>query len=147
MPSYAEAKAAIEARLRAQWTTTPIAVENGKEVKKVDQNKDPSAWVYLEIADAGSTQVGIGAPGNQLWVYDGLIHVHVFVPVGSGTSLPRRYADQIGDIYRAARFYAEAPGFEVRCGAPRTGDAGSGSDDGLWYRVTASIPFEYYHRG
>lgn len=152
MPSYAGAKQAIEDRLRERWTTTSIAVSNPtvpqqNAVKKVDDEGDPQPWVYLEISDAGSTQQGVGAPGNQLWVYDGLIGVHVFVPVDSGNLLAAQYADEIGDIFRASRFYADTPGFEVRCWAPRTGDQGSGSDDGLWYRVTATIPFTYWHRG
>ncbi|GJE14010.1 phage tail terminator-like protein [Methylobacterium longum] len=152
MPSYAGAKQAIEARLRANWTTTTVAVPNPTTeqtalVKTRDAEGETIPWVYLEIADAGSAQIGVGRPGDQLWVYDGLINVHVFVPDGSGTADAEAYADQIGDIFRAARFYADTPGFEVRCGSPRVSDAGSGSDDGLWYRVTATIPFEYFHRG
>lgn len=153
MPSYAGAKAAIEARLRAagiahaNGTPLAIAVENGPEVTKVDGNGESWPWLYLEIQDAGSAQAGIGRPGDQLWTYDGLILVHVFVPVATGNTLASELADRVGDVFRAASFYRDVPGFEVRCWAPRTGDRGSGSDDGLWFRVTASIPFEYWHRG
>ncbi len=154
MPDYAGACDAIEAKLRADWTaageTAPIAVPNPKrnqEIQKVDDNGDSISWLYLEIADAGSVQQGIGRPGDQLWVYDGLISIHVFVPLQTGSGDARRLAVKAGDIFRARRFYADVPGYEIRTWAPRIDGGGDGSEDGQWFRVSAIIPFEYWHRG
>lgn len=145
-PDWAGAAQAIEDRLRAQWSDTPIAVQNGKDFPKADADGTLKPWVYLEIEGAGSTQRGVGAPGNQLWVDDGLIAVHVFVPVGKGAAKARQIASAVGEIYRAARFYDDVEGYFVRTFAPHVDGGGSGDDDGLWWRVSVSVPFEFWYR-
>ncbi len=147
MPSYAGAKAAIEAQLKANWSDTPIAVMNGRKIEKTNGSGQSVPWVFFSIEDAGSTQRGAGSPGNNVFVYDGLIAVDVFVPIGTGTAVAASYADRIGEIFRNREFYNETPGFCVRSWAPRVDSGGDGSDDGLWFRVGMTCPFEYWHRG
>jgi hypothetical protein len=105
-------------------------------------------WVNLEIVDTGSEIYGQGSPGNHVWRYDGLIYVHVFVPVNSGDALATQYAVAAGEIFRGTKFYdGETPGCYVRTWSPRVDGGGKGDDVGSWFRVSAVIDFEYWHRG
>lgn len=151
MASYEGAKEAIRARLVANWTTTPVTYQNEKPPDPwppKNGNGDLLPWVNLEILGTGSGIYGQGVPRNHLWLYTGLIYGHVFVPTGSSDELAGSYAGQIGEIFRAAKFYDDVtPGAYVRSMAPRTDGGGSGSDNGNWWRVTMTCPFEYWHRG
>lgn len=151
MADYAGAKAAIEALLTANWTTTRIAIVNKTPddpwpPKDVDGKLAP--YVLIEVVNTASDIVACGVPGSQTWLYLGLIHVHVFVPVDTGTDLATQYAVATGELFRAKQLYADvSPGCYVRSWSPRVDGGGDGSDDGVWFRVTATIPFQYWHRG
>lgn len=151
MADYAGAKAAIKARLDANWSTTRITYQNEPPADPwppVTGGGDLTAWANLEIIGTGSEIYGQGSPGNQTWLYTGLIHVHVFVPVNSGIELADQYAVAIGEIFRGAKFYdGVSPGCYVRTWSPQVGGGGSGSDDGAWWRETMTVDFEYWHRG
>lgn len=153
MSDYAGAKAAIRARLEANWTTTRITYEN--EVPDapwppVDADPDFPAllpWVHLEVAALQTRQRGAGVPGSQIWVTDGFIYVHVFVPANSAIETADQYAVTIGEIFRAKVFYNAGDGCYVRTWAPNVGRGEPGSDDGAYFRVSLSVPFEYWHLG
>jgi hypothetical protein len=149
--SYDGAVAAIRARLVANWATTRITYQNETPAAPwppVDGNGVLQAWVNLEIAGTGSEIYGQGSPGNNTWHYEGQIYIHVFVPVGSGDALAQQYARETGEIFRGKKFYDDVtPGCYVRTWSPHTDGGGDGDDDGNWYRVTATIDFEYWHRG
>lgn len=151
MADYAGAKAAIEARLAANWPTTRIALVNKTPddpwpPKDGDGNLLP--YVLIEVINTTSSIATFGVPGEQTWAYLGLIHVHVFVPVNTDSDLATQYAVAIGEIFRGQLFYDDVtPGSYVRTLSPRLDGGGDGSDDGLWFRITATIPFEYRHRG
>jgi hypothetical protein len=148
MPDYAGAVAAIKARVAANWTTTSVAWANDEnDSVKMNDNGDPIPWVYGEIINTWSGIEGAGKPGSQTWLYDGLISLDVFVPVRTGTALAFQYAVALGEIFRAKLFYDDNAGHYVRSWSPRLDGGDSSSDDGLWWRVTATIPFEYWHRG
>jgi hypothetical protein len=147
MASYAGAVQAIRDRLVANWTTTPIAFQNEPFEQPIDPNSgNPAPWVFLEVIGNDSELRGAGTPGDHVWLYRGHVLVHVFVPVDSGASLAQQYAVSIGEIYRAAGFYGDDDNI-VRTWAPRIDGGGSGDDEGNWYRVTMTCPFEFYHRG
>jgi hypothetical protein len=150
MGDFAGAKAAIRQRLVAGWTTTRITFQNEKPEKPwppVGADEFPTGWVNLEIATLPSSIEGAGMPGRQVWRNPGFIYVHVFVPTGSGDAEATAHAVAIGEIFRGAVFYQDGSGSYVRCWAPRVDGGGSGDDNGNWFRVTASIPFEYWHVG
>lgn len=148
MADYAGAVAAIFARLQAQWTDTPIAFPNGEEPATVDPGTGlPRPWIYAEVIGAGSAIVGAGVPGDHVYVYDGVIKLHVFSPKGTGTDQAFQNATTLGEIFRTREFYNETPGHCVRSWSPRVDNGGDGDSDGIWFRVTTSIPFEYWHRG
>lgn len=152
MPDYAGAVAAIKARLAANWSTTPIAGQNEDPPQDpwppVDGDGKPTAWVYLEVVANGSQQRAWGMPGAQQWLYQGHILVHVFVPAQSGHATAQTYATAIGEIFRSKAFYRdEAAGAEVRTFGPWTDGGAIDPDQGAWFRVTVTCPFEFYYRG
>lgn len=155
MPAtYAGAKLAVRARLEAGWATTRIAVKNETPAEPWPPTDpvslEPQPWVLLEIAGRGGRIFAQGQRGNHLWHYERTILVHVFVPKGAGDELATRYAEQIGELFRAAQFYDDVtPGAYVRCLTPSIDedDDSTADEDGLWYRRTVSIDMTYWHRG
>lgn len=165
MADYAGAKAAIRQRLIDNWTATRITFQN--EVPQdpwPPSTPDPDApdfpvlapWVHLEIftLPGGGIQ-GVGVPGAHVTRTDGYIYVHVFVPAATGDGTASQLAWQIGEIFRSKVFYQAAPGCYVRTWIPRVDEGGAAStvsdiehaNTGNWFRVTMSVPFEYWHRG
>lgn len=146
MADYAGAVAAIQQRMRDNWTTTPIVFQNA--AGSYDPSSDTTApWVYFEVIGNQSELRGVGRPGDHIWLYVGLIAAHVFVPVNSGDALAHQYAVSIGEIFRAQGFYNNGSGSIVRTWAPHTDGGESDAEDGNWFRVTCRIEFEYLHRG
>ena len=153
MPDYAGAAKAIRDKFAAEWAvlnpTVPIQ----------NQNTDPpstepvwppvnKAWIYLEVLNTNSEIRGAGKPGNQVWLYTGNIFIHIFVPLNYGIEDLENYAVQAGEIFRAKTFYnAFGTGVKLICGAPQISGGTSDADQGSYFRVTCSIPFEYYHVG
>lgn len=156
---YAGAVGAIKQRFIDAWVVdgsprTPIGYVNGD----VDPSaNNPSAWVEFEVVHSGSLINGSGLPGNHVIIYYGSIKGHVFVPSGSGLGEidngGLQLALAIGEIFRNALFYnTVTDGCFVRSGydiqnQPRIDDGDLTSDDGQWFAVTATIGFEYWHRG
>lgn len=150
MPDYAGAKAAIRGRFDTGWTTTRKTYQNEQPEQPwppVDGQGLLVPWVNLEILSSPSEIAGAGTKGNHLWHYPGHIFWHVFAPVGSGDGLATQYAVQIGELFRAAEFYNETPGYCVRTLAPSVDDGGSADDDGNWFRTSGLVDFTYWHRG
>lgn len=156
---YAGAVAAIRARFEAQWAVddvlrTPVAFVNEAAEPAVDpDNGNPIPWVFFEVLHDGSVVVGSGTPGNKTIVYDGTIKGHVFVPINKGVADGLAYAVAIGEIFRNQLFYNDVTegcyvrsGFDMQ-GQPRIDEGDASSDDGQWFAITATIPFEYWHRG
>jgi hypothetical protein len=152
MADYAGAVAAIKARFVEFWKTgddpkTPISFQNEAFA---DQT---GPWVYFEVIGNGSTLRGVGTPGSHVWLYRGLISIHIFVPDGSGPEVAHTLAVTAGEIFRAKQFYNDALGCCVRTGigpdgeGPRTDGGASDADNGNWWRVTCTVPFEFYYRG
>lgn len=128
--------AAIEARLRANWTTSLVFLTN--EVKKPPRDSDgePLTFVTLEFPGGTAEQVTVGAPGNNVFREYGGFMIHVQVPMGSGATLARQYADTIAAIFRAQTFDG------VRCWAPYPPQEDTASD-GAWYGVSFFTPFQW----
>jgi hypothetical protein len=163
MGSYTAAKAAAKAVLSGAWATTPIAYQNEVPADPWPPQTTPGGssfpvmqpWVYFEMATMpGQTIRGVGVPGDQLSQTNGMIFVHVFVPDGTGEATATQYAETIGELFRSKKPY-EADGCYLRTWVPRVdegGDAGAqsevaGVNTGNWFRVTMSVPFQYFHQG
>lgn len=149
MADFAGAKAAIRQRLVNGWAVTPITYQNETPEDWPPKDSDglPAPFVNLEVITTRSEMRGAGKPGSQVWCDEGFVYVHVFVPTGQGDETATQFAVQIGEVFRGAKFYDDTPGHNVRTWAPRIDGGGSGDDDGNWFRVTMSVPFQYWHVG
>ena len=158
MADYAGAVTAIKARMVEQWKTgdlprTPVVFQNASNA--YDPSSDTDApWVYFEVISSPTGGLrAAGSPGSLVWNYRGNIYAHVFYPINSGIDDVIAAAVAIGEIFRVKKFYDATEGCYVRTGigpngqGPSVDGGGSASDDGQWFRVTATIPFEYVHRG
>lgn len=147
MASHEEALAAIRSRLMAlRPVDLPVGWPNEVKPATTDSSGNPIPWAYAEVAWTSSTIVGVGVPGDQVWVDDGLIIATVYMPDGEGDSIPTRIAKEIGSGFRVKQFYDAEPGVCIRSWAPRLGDGGRGSDNGMWFAVSVTIPFEFWYR-
>ena len=150
MADWAGAVAAIEARLSAQWTQTPIGFENGDAPKVVDpEDGSLRPWIFCEIVADGAGIEGFGLPQSNVIREHGAVEITVFVPVGAGTAQARQNAVAVGEIFRNRRLYDADPTAYVRTWTPTVGmgrPATSETPTGNWWSVPVRIPFEFYHR-
>ena len=158
---YAGAIAAIKQKAIDGWAANNedpdvLTFINEGDPKQADENGNPVIWVLIEIVSGQSYINGSGTAGHQVIVYPGMIKAHVFAPTGSGVgestgALAKALA--IGEIFRNQLFYnGVTDGCYVRSGydrngPPRISDGDVSSDDGQWFTVSVTIPFEYWHRG
>jgi hypothetical protein len=142
MADYAGAVAAMKARFAAAWTETPITYANQDPPQQPWPPATP--WVYVEFIQSNSSLRALGSPTNRSWLTLGHIFIHVFVPINYGIEEPQRLAVAAGEIFRAQTFYNDGLGAKVVCYAPATQGGASDADNGDWFRLTASIPFEFY---
>ncbi|MGJ4893777.1 hypothetical protein ACQR2B_06605 [Bradyrhizobium oligotrophicum] len=160
MPDYAGAEDAIGARLTAQWvdgaTPKSLIVFGNKRpdppFPPIDAaTGNPAPFLICEVVGTSSKPHTFGAPGNRFFRYDGLIILHALVAIDEGKARATRYAVDASEIFRAATFYTDANGSYVRTIAPYPPDGGGSAEvegvaAGSLYRVTATTPFEYFHR-
>jgi hypothetical protein len=155
MPDYPGAVAAIKAQLAAGWTQTVIATVNKQPeppfppVDPVTGN--PAPVLICEVIGTQSDVYSFGNPGNRFFRYDGLILLHILVPIDEGDARAQTLAVAAGDLFRALTFYQDANGSYIRTIAPNPPDGGGKADiEGLQigpsFRVTVSVPFQYFHR-
>lgn len=151
MSDYAGAVGALKAAFIAGWSAqTPIAYQNetpNVAGVAIDPWPPTTPWVYFEVLGNGSEIRGAGLAGDNIWLYRGHVFIHVFTPEGYGVETGQSLAVAAGEIFRAKTFYNDGQGSKVLCMSPATDGGASDADNGNWFRVTCSIPFEYFHRG
>lgn len=133
--SFADERAAIEARFAANWSTTRVKYEN-------TQFEQPrTAWVALFILNGDGRAISIG--NDPLHRYAGVISVQVHVPESSGTQTGRAYADTIAAIFRNRQFSNGSSG-TITCRVPSIGIPVV--RDG-WYQINVTCPYQrdVYH--
>ena len=157
MADYAGAVAAIRAKFVAEWISAPDmprtvitfvneTPEDPWPPKNTAGQFEP--FVLLEVVLNDVDHPGTGTPGKQVYVYRGLIQVHVFVPVNTGVATAHELAVAAGEIFRNKLFYnGVTDGCYLRSWSPGIDGGGRGDDDGAWFRVSATTQFEYYHLG
>ena len=152
MATFADAVNAIEARLRDNWSTTPIAFENDNEPETAGPDGKRKPWVLCEVVTTRSAIKSVGRPGNHITVTNGIVALTLFVPRGGGKAgreQARILADDLADIFRTVRFHQVEPGVYVQTWTPEIGPgnhAKSENPSGAWWAMGIMTPFEFYHR-
>ena len=118
-------RAAIENRLRANWTDTAISIDNVTYTPSSN-----TAFIRLFIEEVNSQQISLQTiPCHRI---TGFIHIPIMVPTGTGTQTARGYSDTLGDIFRNANFN------DILCRSPKTVRVG---DVGEHYQYSLMIDF------
>lgn len=104
-------------------------------------------WIYFEAIQADSKLRGVGQPGNNVWLTVGNLFLHVYAPKGYGLGQHLALANAAGEIFRAKTLYNTDPGARLTFYAPSVRGGDRASDDGNWFGITVSIPFEFYFIG
>jgi hypothetical protein len=146
MADYAGAIAAMRARFVAAWgATTPVEFQAEAPPANPWPPSPAVPWIYFEVIQTESAERGVGMPGAKTWRTTGNIFLHLFVPLNYGMPDTLALAGQAGEIFRAATFYVDnTVGAKVVTSAPSIGGGASDADNGNWFGVTVSIPFEFF---
>ncbi len=127
--SVESAAKAIETRLQANWSTTPIKYENAPFPEPT------AAYVALFIRDGEGNQISLGSPAVRRW--PGLIILQIFVPADTGTRKALEYADDLGPIFDRVQF-SDGESGTITCRTPSTQIIGSRHG---WQQVNVTIGF------
>ena len=149
MADYAGAMTAIEQRLQASWTETPVSFENEAAPAVIGPDGTLQPWVYCEILTLRDRIRSVGRPGDHVNVLDGTISLTLFVRRDSGRETARSLASQLAEIFRTQVFYQMAPGVYIRTWTPEIGPgnpAKSENPSGSWWAISIQTPFEFFHR-
>jgi hypothetical protein len=146
MADYAGAVAAMRARFVAAWgATTQVAFQNEEPPASPWPPEPAAPWIFFDVIQTESLERGVGLPGAKVWLTTGNIFLQLFVPLNYGQPDVLALAQQAGEIFRAATFYVDATtGAKVMTSAPVIGGGGSNADNGNWFGVTVSIPFQFF---
>lgn len=129
MSGFADEAKAIESRMQANWSTTPVKYEGVPFAAVV------TPYVALFVRDGEGQQISLGTVALRRWV--GVIIIQVFVPEDTGTRQARIYADGVGAIFDRAQFSVDNSG-TIRCRIPSVEMIGV--RDG-WLQINVTIPF------
>lgn len=126
---------AFHARL-STWTTTPIRFENEK-LQDLLEGDEPEAFVYVEIVGDTLEQETFGAPGENMWLEQGVTFVHVMAPAFTGTATARQHANDLLNLFREQPL--DAGGFNIFMTEMSIGAGNPGEDFPNHWALTASI--------
>ena len=121
--SFADERTEIENRLESLWLGTPIDYDN------ISFNQpNNSSWIRLNILN-GATEYRALQYKKR---YNGIINVQIFVPVKTGTSIARDYADTVCSIFDSQVFDS------VSCDVASVTIVGA---DAKWYQINVDTPY------
>lgn len=122
---------AIKIYLQGAWTTTPLRFEN--------ENYQINGASFVDIQMTGTLygQQSIGAHtiAANRWDEEGVLWLHVLVPVGTGAHDARTYAKQLADLFRGLLLLNDSLEF----GDAFIGKGQAGVEDGAYFRVSVYI--------
>lgn len=133
---------AIEAYLSANWIATPIKFENQPFQRPVSDSGAALPFIAFEITGTLYAQQSIGesAQAANRWDEEGQLWLHVYVQTDTGSSIARRYAKQLADLFRGLRLVGDNLEFtDASIGMGQPGD-----DDGVYWSVSVEIDWRRF---
>lgn len=107
---------------------TPIAWPN------VNFTPPSGAWVRFNVLDGEGSWRSIGSPGSNIAGYVGVVVIQIFVPLLSGESTARDYADSAAEIFQGQVISG------IRFSPATVQILNTSLADG-WHQINVSIPF------
>lgn len=134
--SRATVRAAVTAYLEANWTASPLILQNAETEPPVQADGTLRPWVYVQIAFNSVDQWSIGAADrtDNRWREDGLVLFHIMTPIGEGLAASDTNVDALIELFKGVQL---DPGIEFRDITSDTG--GPGDDNGNYYRVSVAV--------
>jgi hypothetical protein len=122
---------AIKSYLQSNWTTTPLRFENETYAP------DGTAFVAVEMTGNfyGQESFGASTQAANRWDEEGVLWLHVLVPMNTGGSTVRTYAKSLADLFRGQRLLSDSLEFMDAF----IGRGQGGHEDGAYYRVSVYI--------
>lgn len=127
---------AIEGKLAADWTETPIVGVLTPDAKPLGN----VPFILVQYPITNSEQASIGAPGDNWWRDEGVFSLLVHQKK-SRVELALQQADELAAMFRGKDIDG------VRCWAPSGAAFDDGNDQALYYVVSVAVPYWYDHRG
>lgn len=124
---------AIKARLDAEWAETDVVYEDPFYALP----DTPAPFVFVEIFGTSFDQETMGAPGNNMWLEEGVAYLHVMTPSGTSSRDARVMADQLLALFR------ERPAGGLRITESDIGKGEPGAQFAQYWAMTVSL---YWHR-
>lgn len=112
----------------------PTLVSWPNEGFVVPAPQDVTAWIAVEMTSTVLEPIELG---GAVWEEAGILWVHIFVPWGSGSDVARLLAKNVVNAYRSL------PVGDITYTRASFGDGGRDEVNGNWWRMTASIEWQY----
>lgn len=122
---------AVEARLRAQWSTSPIFVEN----VIAEPPADGSGYLVLQFPVSEDKRFALGRRFHE---ETGAFRIVIHLPTGIGTDMMRDWGEEISAIFRGVKFD------RVQCAAPQPpfiNDIG----EGPYFWGSIVVPYRFFY--
>ena len=113
--------AVYEAKTPIAWPNVPFTPPSGP-------------WVRFNVLDGEGSWRSIGSPGSNLVGYVGAVVIQIFVPLLSGESTARDYADAAAEIFQGQVISG------IRFSPATVHILNTSLADG-WHQINVSIPF------
>lgn len=135
------AKAAIRSFIEQGFTATPLIWPN----ERIDTAEPPARFVAVEVQGVTNEIRGVGDDGHRLFIHPGIIIAHVFTEFGEGEAAADAIADELSSLLSWQQVDAPAAPQIVRTHSPTVHDGELNSENGNYWRVTVSVPFDFYY--
>lgn len=131
MTVLADAREAVYQRFKANWTSTPYALENEKTRLHIG-NAD---WARVSVRVLAGGQYTLGEKNNRRYERQGMITIEIF-------TLKNKGMRDAGTLGEAAQSVFEGESFSgVWCLNSRIRDTGT---DGKWQKTSVEVDIRYY---
>lgn len=126
---------AVEARLAANWTRTPVVSLN-----RGQEPQDGTAFLRATYVDPRERQFTLGDPGNNVWKEEGTIRLVLEAKNGIGAEQAATWCDELAVLFRG-QYFAGVQCFEAV--SPPFDNATKGN----YYELPVRVRFTYFRNG
>ena len=126
---------AVEARLAAEGTGCPVFGIN----LQGDTPEDGSEFVQVSYPVATGSQISIGSPGSNVYREEGTFRLAVHAQRGTGVAEGLAKADQLAAMFRGK--ILDGAG-NIRTYAPSSPAIDDRNEEGMYYTLSVSVPYE-----
>lgn len=137
--SVIDLAAALEIRLKSNWTRTPIKWPNLPFKPPEDISHNPQPYIAFMLRTGPDAEDIMLGSDNPEYRFRGLVIISIFTVENTGTALARLYANLIKDIFLVSpRDFVYLNSGIIRLLVPQILEIGTVEG---WYQVNVLIPY------